>query len=93
MQAAGGCGAVYLAKVQPDSTTAPVTVPDANPGYSQFVLGTTGNMIALHATVGCGPGVSLLWFDASTTSSSVVLGPPINGGSVVQALSYPDPNG
>jgi TolB protein len=93
VQAAGGCGYQYLAKLAANATTAPVAVPDVNSGDSQFVLGTTGNLIALQASVACGPGESALWYDAASNTATVVLGPPINGGSVTGALSYPDPNG
>jgi TolB protein len=39
----------------------------------------------------CGSGVSVLWFDPAANTSTVVLGPPLNGGGVIDALMYPDP--
>jgi TolB protein len=93
VQDAGGCGYQYLAKLQPDGTTSPVTVPDVDTGHSQFVVGTHAGELGLWATVSCGAGVSALWFDPATNTSKVVLGPPVNGGSVTAVLGYPDPNG
>ena len=93
LQDAGGCGYQYLAKLQPDGRTQAVRVPHVVPGDSQFVLGTAGDELALLATVACGSGQSALWFYPSKHFSTVVLGPPLNGGGVQAALSYPDPMG
>jgi hypothetical protein len=88
-QSAGGCGYVYLAKVQSDATTAPVTIPGVTSGDSQFILGANGAKLAVHATLACSSGQSLLWYDTSTNTTTVVLGPTVNGGSVPSALAYP----
>jgi TolB protein len=93
LQDAGGCGSVYLAKLQADSTTSPVTVPNVNSADSVDVLGTNGGLIGLQATFSCGPGISALWFDPVADTTTVVLGPPVNGGSVTGAILYPEPNG
>jgi TolB protein len=93
VQDAGGCGYQYLARLQPDDLTKPVTVPDVVRGDSVFVLGAANDELALEATVACGSGQSALWFNPSKHTSSVVLGPPLNGGGVQVALSYPDPMG
>jgi len=93
LQDAGGCGYQYLAKLQPDALTKPVVVPGVVRSDSVFVLGVANGKLALQATVACGSGQSALWFDPATNASSVVLGPPLNGGGVQVALPYPDPMG
>jgi TolB protein len=93
VQDAGGCGYVYLAKLQPGALTTPVAVPGVKQGNSVFVLGATKDQLAIQATLNCGPGESVLWFNAASDTTTIVLGPPVNGGSVSQALTYPDPNG
>jgi TolB protein len=93
LQDAGGCGYQYLARLQPDRLTKPVVVPGVVRGDSVFVLGTANGQLALQATVACGSGESALWFNPSKNTSTVVLGPPLNRGSVQVALPYPDPRG
>jgi len=93
VQAAGGCGAVFLARRQPDGTTRPVVVPDVDTSQSVFLVGVAGGRLALRATVACGSGVSALWFDPAANTTTVVLGPPVNGGGVTAALLYPDASG
>jgi TolB protein len=46
--------------------------------------------LALLAQVGCGGSDSLLTYDPATNSSTVLLGPPVNGGGVTEALLYRD---
>jgi len=93
LQDAGGCGVQYLAQLQPDHLTTPVAVPGVVRADSVFVLGTANGQLALQATVACGSGESALWFNPSKNTSTVVLGPPLNGGGVQVALAYPDPIG
>jgi len=89
LQDAGACGYQYLAKLNPDGTTTPVTVPGVANGDSQLVVGTDGPNLALHAAIGCGAGESLLVYNPTANTSTVLLGPPVNGGGVVSALVYP----
>jgi hypothetical protein len=93
LQDAGGCGYQYLSKLNADKTTSPVTVPGVNNGDSQFVLGTASGQIAVLATLSCGPGEALLWFDPTTNTSNVVLGAGLNGGSVSNAILFGTDNG
>jgi len=89
LQTAGGCGAVYLSVLGSDHYTTPVNVPQVSDASSTFVLGATSHELLLHATLSCGPGKSLVWFNPRTNKIRVVLGPPLNGGSVEEALAYP----
>jgi hypothetical protein len=58
---------------------------------SVFVIGKSRDKLVLMATMACGPGVSLLTYDPATNTSTVLLGPPVNGGGVQSARIYPDP--
>jgi TolB protein len=91
LQNAGACGSLFLGQLQPNGTSAQVTVPDVESGSSVVVVGTDGSRLALQATVACGSGISAMWFDPTDDSTSVVLGPPVNGGGVIAALVYPSP--
>jgi hypothetical protein len=92
VQAASGCGSVYVAKIQPNGSTSPVTIPQAT-GGTEVILGAADGRLAIQARVGCGGGQSLLWFDPVFDRSTVVLGPPLMGGGVETALGYPESAG
>lgn len=90
LQDAGGCGYQYLAKLRPATrTTTPVEVPRVADGDSVFVIGATASTLDLQATIACGSGQSLLRFDPTADTSTVLLGPPVTGGGVIAALPYP----
>jgi TolB protein len=91
VQYLGGCGAIHLGKLNPDGTTSPVSVPNVDPHHSIYVIGVHGGNLDLQAMVaGCGPAQSLLDYDPAAGTTTVLLGPPLNGGSVIQAVAYPD---
>jgi TolB protein len=91
VQAAGGCGFVYLAKLNSaDGTTTPVSVPDVDDGHSVQVLGVADDHLQLQATLSCGSGESLVDYDPASGTSTVLLGEDVNGGGVVDAVPYPD---
>jgi hypothetical protein len=88
VQALGACGVIYLAKLSGDGTTTPVSVPDASKGKSIEVIGVDGNALDLQVEAGCGGGQSLLRYDPDANTSTVLLGPPVNGGGVIAAVPY-----
>jgi TolB protein len=91
VQAAGGCGFIYLAKLNAsDGTTTPVSVPDVDDRRSIRVLGVADGQLQLQATLSCGSGESLLNYDPASGTSTVLLGEDVNGGGVVDAVPYPD---
>lgn len=91
VQAAGGCGHVYLAKLnEADGTTTPVSVPNVEERRSVVVLGVADGQLQLQATLSCGSGESLLGYDPASGTSTVLLGGDIKGGGVVDAVTYPD---
>jgi hypothetical protein len=89
LQDAGPCGYQYLAKLQPDGTTEPVDVPGVKSGDSVLVAGADGSRLAIRATISCGPGETLAWYDPGAGTATPLLGPPVNGGSVIDALLFP----
>jgi len=90
VQAAGGCGFVYLAKLAKDGTTTPVSVPDVDERRSVKVLGVADGELQLQATLSCGSGETLLDYNPASGTSTVLLGGDINGGGVVDAMPYPE---
>ncbi len=87
VQDAGACGYQYMGKLGPNHRTTPVNVPHAV--GSVFILGEANHLLALYTTVACGSGSSVLWYNPFLGSASVVLGPPVTGGGVTGAWSYP----
>jgi TolB protein len=57
-----------------------------------FVKGVSADKLVLQATMACGSGVSLLTYDPAANTSAVLLGPPVNGGGVIDAVLYPGQN-
>ncbi|MFN8070199.1 MAG: hypothetical protein U0R66_00065 [Mycobacterium sp.] len=92
LQSLGACGSTFLSRLTPDMHTTPVTVPGVDSRHSVLVTGVTADKLVLRATMGCGSGISLLTYDPAANTSTVLLGPPINGGGVTDALLYPDQN-
>jgi hypothetical protein len=88
IQALGPCGYKYLATLD-NGTITPVSVPNVDEDSSVIVIGANGVGLALQAGPSCGGGRSLLLYDTEAETSTVLLGPPINGGGVVDALTYP----
>ena len=59
------------------------------PHGGRRTVGVDGAALDLHATLSCGGGRSLLRYDPGTNTTTVLLGPPVNGGGVIAALPYP----
>jgi TolB protein len=87
LQSAGACGTAFLSRLTADGRTTQVTVPGVSPNV--FVAGVTGEKLVLQGQVGCGGTTSLLTYDPAANTSTVLLGPPVNGGGVTEALLYP----
>jgi hypothetical protein len=91
LQSEGACGTMFLSRLTADGHTTKVAVPGVDDNRSVLVIGVSGdnNRLVLRATMSCGPGMSLLTYDPGANTSTVLLGPPVNGGSVIQAQPYP----
>lgn len=91
VQDAGACGYQYLAKLGSNGVTSPVAVPGVQDGDSVFVKGAHGSQLALVSAFSCGEAKSLVWFDPSTNKVTPLLGAPVNGGSVSDAVLFREP--
>ena len=90
IQAAGGCGVVFLGKLnEADGMATPVDVPKVDERRSVQVLGVADGHLQLHATLSCGSGETLLDYDPAAGISTILLGGETNGGGVVEAVTYP----
>jgi hypothetical protein len=98
LQSSRSCGPRFLSRLTPDGHTTAVTVPgiDGRPTGGAAVVGVDGaglDVLAVTAP-GCegrGRQTSLLRYDPAAGTSTVLLGPQVDGGNVVSAQSYPDP--
>jgi hypothetical protein len=98
LQSLPSCGPWFLSRLTPDKHTTKVTVPGVNgqPPRGAVVVGVDGTALDLMATSmrGCAGGgrqSSLLRYDPAANTSTVLLGPSVNGGIVNSARSYPGP--
>jgi hypothetical protein len=90
VQALGACGYRFLAKRDDVSTTlTKVSVPNVDDHESVDVLGVYHGHLELQASLSCGDGEALLDYDPAAGTSTVLLGPTVNGGGVVDAMVYP----
>lgn len=87
LQSAGACGTMFLSRLTPDMHTTRVDIP----GVSEDVMvaGATADKLLLLGKVGCSGTTSMLTYDPAANTSTVLLGPPINGGGVTDARLYP----
>jgi len=89
LQAYGACGYRFLAKLNTvGGTPSKVSVPNVDDHSSVDVLGVYHGHLELHATLSCGSGESLVDYDPAAGTSTVLLGPTVNGGGVIEALPY-----
>jgi len=88
LQSAGACGTMFLSRLTPDMHTTRVDIPGVSD--SVMVAGATADKLLILGKVGCGGTTSLLTYDPAANTSTVLLGPPINGGGVTDARLYPD---
>ena len=90
MQALGGCGYRFLAKIE-DGSREPtkVSVPNVDEHKSVSVLGVYHGHLELQASLSCGGGEALVDYDPSAGTSTVLLGPTVNGGGVRKCAALP----
>jgi hypothetical protein len=86
LQSAGACGSIFLSRLTPDKHTTRVTPPGLD--SSVLVAGATADKLLLVGKVGCGDTTSLVAYDPATNTDTVLLGPPVTGGSVIEVLPY-----
>jgi hypothetical protein len=89
VQALGACGYRFLAKRDDvNRTLTKVSVPNVDDHKSVDVLGVYHGHLELQASLSYGDGDALLDYDPAAGTSTVLLGPTVNGG-VVDAMVYP----
>jgi TolB protein len=88
LQSAGACGTMFLSRLTPDMHTTRVNIPGVS--ESVIVAGATTDKLLILGKVGCGGTTSLLTYDPAANTSTVLLGPPINGGGVTDARLFAD---
>jgi TolB protein len=90
VQALGACGYRFLAKVDTfGKTPTKVSVPNVDDHKSVDVLGVYHGHLELQASLSCGDGEALVDYDPTAGTSTVLLGPTVNGGGVMNAMAYP----
>jgi TolB protein len=90
VQVAGACGSEYLGELSAvGGTTTRVDVPDVDPRSSIRVIGPNTGHLVVQGRASCGDGQALFDYDPAANTSTVLLGPPLNGGGVIAALPYP----
>jgi hypothetical protein len=87
LQSAGACGTAFLSRVAPDGHTTRVKVPGMS--QSVFVTGATADKLILEGHMACGGGTALVSYDPAANTSTVLLGPLVNGGGVTEAILFP----
>lgn len=87
LQSAGACGTMFLSRLTPDMHTTRVDIPGVSD--SVIVAGATADKLLILGKVGCSGTTSMLTYDPAGNTSTVLLGPPINGGGVTDARLYP----
>jgi TolB protein len=88
LESEGACGTIFLSRLTPDMHTTKVHIPGVS--ESNEVVGVTGDKLLMLAKVGCSGTTSLLTYDPAANTSTVLLGPPLNGGGVTDARLYPE---
>ncbi|KAB7754099.1 MULTISPECIES: hypothetical protein [Mycobacteriaceae] len=86
VQSLGACGVIFLSRVTADGHTQRVKVPGA--GDKIDVVGASGDSLILKSTSGCSPSTALMSYDPAANSTKVLLGPTVNDGRVVDAMTF-----
>jgi TolB protein len=76
-----------LSRLTGDGHTTRVKIPGVSDNV--FVTGAANDRLLVRGQVGCSGTTSLVSYDPATNTSTVLLGPPVNGGGVSAALLLP----
>jgi hypothetical protein len=90
LETAGACGSIHLSRLTPDMHTTQIHVPGVSDSIE--LVGAVSDKLVILGKVGCGGTTSLMSYDPAANTSTVLLGPPINGGGVSSARLYPEKN-
>lgn len=87
VQSAGACGTAFLSKLTSDGHASRVKIPGVSDDV--FVAGAVNDRLVVRGQVECSGTTSLVSYDPAANTSTVLLGPPINGGGVSEVMLYP----
>jgi hypothetical protein len=88
-----GCGGDgLLFRLTNDMQTTQVDVPGVDHGKTVIAIGVIADKLVLETRTNCdSPATSLRTYDPAANTSTVLLGPPLNGGDVHTVILYPTP--
>ncbi|MDT5243398.1 MAG: hypothetical protein QOD36_774 [Mycobacterium sp.] len=90
MLAIGGCGYRFLAKLDDvGRTPTKVSVPNVDDHRASTCSASTTATSSSEPRSRAGGGEALVDYDPAAGTSTVLLGPTVNGGGVIDALSHP----
>lgn len=87
LQAASGCGVIYIAKQASDGSAVTVNVPQTTGNDNQIVTADGGKLL-VRAQTSCEPSSSLLWFTPTTNAVQMLMHPPSGIQGVIAAVAY-----
>ena len=89
LSTSGACGSTFVSRLTPDGGTRRVHIPGV--GDSVSLVGVSGDKLMVVGQAGCGGGTSLVAYDPSANTSTVLLGRPITqGGGIERVDLYPE---
>jgi hypothetical protein len=86
-----GCGSGFLSRLTPDGHSTKVAIPGVTNMHEFDVVGTVDDALVIRASLGCEGGSSLLTYAPANDTTTVLLGPGVNGGDVQGTVLFPTP--
>ena len=90
LQSEAGCGAGFLSRLTPDMHSTPVTVPGAPDSGHVSVEARRVTIWYCEPRRAAAQAFPCLTYDPAAGTTTVLLGPPVNGGGVQNAIVYPN---
>jgi TolB protein len=87
LQAASGCGVIYIAKQASDGSASTVNVPQTTGNDNQIVTADGGKLL-VRAQTSCAESTSLLWFTPATSAVQMLIRAPSGIQGVIAAVPY-----
>jgi hypothetical protein len=87
LQAASGCGVIYIAKQASDGSAITVPVPQTTGNDNQIVT-ANGDKLLVRAQTSCAESTSLLWFTPTANAVQMLIRAPAGIQGVIAAVPY-----